>query len=224
MQAPELVANVQDGKIMQGDHLVLEDVHFSLARAEFCYIIGKTGSGKSSFLKTLYGALPIRGGYAEVAGQDLSKLDRKNMPSFRRKLGMIFQEFFLFENWTVEENMKFILEATDWKDEQLIHKRIEEVVKQINLSSKLHTTVSKLSGGEKQRVAIGRSILNKPIILIADEPTGNLDPETSDDILFLLRNLAVTNNTAILVATHDHRLMKKLPGRMYTCKNGGLHE
>lgn len=224
MQAPELVANVQDGRIMQGEHLILDNVNFSLARAEFCYIIGKTGSGKSSFLKTLYGALPLRGGYAEIAGYDLAKLDRKSMPEFRRKLGMIFQEFFLFDEWTVQENMRFILKATDWKDDGLINQRIEEVIDQIDLEHKLHTKVSKLSGGEKQRVAIGRSILNNPVILIADEPTGNLDPETSDDILFLLRNLAVTNNTAILVATHDHRLMKKLPGRMYTCKGGGLNE
>lgn len=214
-----LIVSMRDGQICQGEIRVLEGVHLSLYRGEFTYLIGKTGSGKSSLLKTLYGALPLTIGTARVAGFDLRSLDRKNIPLLRRKLGMVFQDFNLLNDRTIRENLRFVLLATDWKDNKKINHRIDEVLKQVHLSKAIEKMPHELSGGEQQRVAIARALLNTPDLLIADEPTGNLDPETSGEIIRLMRKLSVEYNTAVLLASHDKLVMDAFPARVLACKD-----
>jgi len=172
----------------------------------------------------LYGALPLREGKGEVAGFDLLQLDRKKTPFLRRKLGVVFQDFNLLSDRNVDQNLRFVLSATGWKNEQDIRRRIEEVLAKVSLSDKLHSMPHELSGGEQQRVVIARALLNQPELIIADEPTGNLDPDTSDEILQLLRRLAQVNNTAILVATHDYRIIENFPARIIRCIQGRIVE
>lgn len=197
-------------------------VNLKISRGEFTYLIGKTGSGKSSLLKTLYGALPLREGKGVVAGFDISGLDRKSIPLLRRQLGIVFQDFNLLPDRTVNDNLRFVLEATGWKDDNKIKERIREVLKQVDLQEKYKVLPHKLSGGEQQRVVIARSLLNEPQIILADEPSGNLDPETADDILLLLRQLAQKHNTAVLFATHDYRIIENFPARIIRCLNGRI--
>ncbi len=196
----------------------------TISQGEFAYLIGKTGSGKSSLLKVLYGALPLKEGKGEVAGFDLLQLDRKKTPFLRRKLGVVFQDFNLLSDRNVDQNLRFVLSATGWKNEQDIRRRIEEVLAKVSLSDKLYSMPHELSGGEQQRVVIARALLNQPELIIADEPTGNLDPDTSDEILQLLRRLAQVNNTAILVATHDYRIIENFPARIIRCIQGRIVE
>ena len=206
----------QDGKI------VLENINLSIGEGEFTYLIGKTGSGKTSLLKVIYAALPLEKGNGEVAGLDLRSVTRKNMHLLRRKLGIVFQDFNLLTDRTVEENLLFVLRATGWTDPAEMAVRVTEVLNDVNLLDKRHAMPFELSGGEQQRIVIARALLNKPALLIADEPTGNLDPETSDDVLVLMRNLAKQNNTAVICATHDYRILQNFPARIIRAQHGKL--
>ncbi len=219
-----LIVRLQEVNIYQQQNLVLQSVNLRVTRGEFVYLIGKTGSGKSSLLKTLYGALPLTNGKGEVAGFDLSRMDRKTLPLLRRQLGIVFQDFNLLSDRPVLENLFFVLEATGWKDKSKMEARAREVLDQVDLRNKNKKMPHELSGGEQQRVVIARALLNQPALIIADEPTGNLDPETSDDILLLLRQLSKVNNTAVLFATHDYRVLENFPARIIRCINGRILE
>ena len=224
MSGIPLVLDIKNGVFGQSEEPILKDVEFSLAEAEMCYLIGKSGSGKSTFLRTLYGALPLISGSANIAGFDLSILNKKSIPQLRRAIGMVFQKFHLFDRWTVEQNLDYVLKATDWKNLKDRTDRISEVIEEIKLSDKRDIRVHQLSGGEQQKVVIARAILNKPQLIIADEPTGNLDPESSEEIMHLLYKIASENKMAILIATHDHILMQKFPARVFNCINGNIVE
>lgn len=213
------IAALQQADIYQKDQLVLEQVTMDLYKGEFTYLIGKSGSGKSSLLKTLYAALPLTKGKGSVAGFDLRKLNRKQIPQLRRKLGIIFQDFNLLMDRSVEENLQFVLRATNWKSKELMRKQIDQMLEQVGMEDKRKSMPYRLSGGEQQRVVIARALLNEPELIIADEPTGNLDPETSDDILLLLRQLAQNHDTAVLFATHDYRILENFPARIIRCHN-----
>lgn len=204
------------------DHVVLENISLTIGEGEFTYLIGKTGSGKTSLLKTLYAALPLTKGKGEVAGFDLSTVDRKNVHLLRRKIGIVFQDFNLLTDRNVEENLLFVLRATGWTDPIEMDKRVEEVLEGVHLADKRFSMPYELSGGEQQRIVIARALLNRPVLLIADEPTGNLDPETSDDVLVLMRNLAKEHNTAVLCATHDYRILQNFPARIIRIRLGKL--
>lgn len=206
----------------QDARVVLENISLTIGPGEFTYLIGKTGSGKTSLLKTLYAALPLANGNGEVAGFDLRSVTRKNVHQLRRKLGIVFQDFNLLTDRNVEENLLFVLRATGWTDKAEMDQRVQEVLEGVNLLDKRHAMPYELSGGEQQRIVIARALLNRPVLLIADEPTGNLDPETSDDVLTLLRNLAKEYNTAVLCATHDYRILQNFPARIVRIRNGKL--
>lgn len=207
----------------QNNSLVLHDVDISIERGEFCYLIGKTGSGKSSLLKTLYGALPLENGEGTIAGYDLKKLKRKDVPYLRRKLGIVFQDFQLLTDRNVTENLMFVLKATGWTDKDKCLQRIHEVLQKVGLPTKDYKMPNELSGGEQQRVVIARALLNDPEIILADEPTGNLDPDVTDDIMTLLKSIAESGR-AVLMATHDYRIINKFPGSIYKCENGRVEK
>ena len=219
-----LIVWLQGVSIFQKERLILKDVNLRISKGEFVYLIGKTGSGKSSLLKTLYGALPLSSGKGEIAGFDLSQMNRRTLPMLRRKLGIVFQDFNLLTDRSVQENLFFVLKATGWKDLGMMQARIREVLDQVDLKNVNVKMPHQLSGGEQQRVVIARALLNRPEMIIADEPTGNLDPETSDDILLLLRQLAKLNDTAVLFATHDYRVLEHFPARIIRCMNGKIME
>jgi cell division transport system ATP-binding protein len=206
----------QDGKV------VLENINLTVGEGEFSYLIGKTGSGKTSLLKTIYAALPLLKGFGEVAGFDLKTINRKNIHLLRRKLGIVFQDFNLLTDRNVAANLLFVLKATNWTDETAMNERVQEVLQEVNLVDKAMAMPFELSGGEQQRIVIARALLNKPVLLIADEPTGNLDPETSDDVLVLMRNLAKQHNTAVICATHDYRILQNFPARIIRIQQGKL--
>jgi cell division transport system ATP-binding protein len=195
-----------------------------LNETEFAYLIGKTGSGKSSLLKILYGELPLTEGNGSVAGFDLKNLKRKEVPMLRRKIGIVFQDFQLLMDRTVIQNMIFVLGATGWKDKTLIQKRALSVLQLVGVEQKANAMPHALSGGEQQRVAIARALLNQPELLLADEPTGNLDPETSEEIMHLLIAVAQEEKSAILMATHDLNMVKKFPARVLRVGNGSVTE
>lgn len=218
MAAP--VVEMQEASVFQGDRCVLTELNFTIESGEFVYLIGRTGTGKSTLLKTLYAALPLPKGKGEVAGHSLRRLNRKTIPEFRRKLGIVFQDFNLLDDRNTTENLSFVLNATGWKEEKNIRMRIGEVLTQVGLSEKALAMPHELSGGEQQRLVLARALLNRPRILIADEPTGNLDPETSDDVMQLIRRMAKEYNMAVLFATHDYRIIEQFPGRILRCNNG----
>jgi cell division transport system ATP-binding protein len=219
----ETVIELQDGQVFQGDNLVLSDVDINITKGEFVYLIGQTGSGKSSLLKTLYGELPLERGEGAIAGFNLKGLKTKDIPFLRRKLGIVFQDFQLLTDRTVFKNLEFVLKATGWKNDTEIRTRVSEVLEQVNLSTKDFKMPHELSGGEQQRVVIARALLNHPEIILADEPTGNLDPKVSDDIMNLLVEIS-KKGTAILMATHDYRIIQKFPGKILRCENGMVGE
>ncbi len=208
--------------IYQGNVLILEDVNFKVEKGEFVYLVGKTGTGKSSLLKTLYGELSLKEGKANVVGFDLRMMNWKTVPFLRRNLGVVFQEFQLLTDRNVHENLKFVLKATGWKEEKLMEEKINEVLEQVGLKNKAYKMPYEMSGGEQQRVDIARALLNSPKLILADEPTGNLDPETSDEIMQLLFNIAKNYGTAIIMATHDFIVINRYPSRMLKTEFGRL--
>ena len=217
------IVKLTNADIRQADgSMILKNISLNIGEGEFTYIIGKTGSGKSSLLKTLYAALPLEQGFGEVAGIDLRSISRRNVHELRRKLGIVFQDFNLLTDRNVEQNLLFVLSATGWENVADMDKRVGEVLEEVSLSGKRAAMPYELSGGEQQRVVIARALLNKPSLLLADEPTGNLDPETSDDVLTLMRNLAKQHNTAVLCATHDYRILQNFPARILRVMGGKL--
>jgi cell division transport system ATP-binding protein len=202
---------------------VLSNVAFSIDKGEFVYIIGKVGSGKSSLLKTMYGELALKEGEATILDFDLMKLKQKHLPQLRRKLGVIFQDFQLLSDRTVENNLKFVLKATGWKKNVEITQRIQDVLDLVGMSTKGYKYPHELSGGEQQRIAIARALLNKPKLIVADEPTGNLDPETAQGIMELLRQIS-QSGTAVIMSTHNMPLLDQYPGIVYRCFEGHLEE
>lgn len=221
----ETVIDLTDVQIFQRHNLVLSDVDVKIGKGEFVYLIGQTGSGKSSLLKTLYGELKLDTGHGQgsIAGFDLTKLKPKEIPFLRRKLGIVFQDFQLLTDRTVYQNLLFVLKATGWKNDSEIKARINQVLELVGLHTKDFKMPHELSGGEQQRVVIARALLNEPEIILADEPTGNLDPKVSDDIMTLLHSIS-RQGTAILMATHDYRIIQKYPGRILRCAQGTISE
>ncbi|MEK0441325.1 MAG: hypothetical protein RL403_303 [Bacteroidota bacterium] len=215
------VLSMTQATIFQGENPVLSEVNFSVEQHEFVFLIGRTGSGKSSLLKTLYADLPLKSGLAEVVGYSLSQIKNKEIPFLRRKIGIIFQDFQLFTDRSVHDNLEFVLKATGWTDPLLIKERIGDVLLQVGLLEALNKMPHQLSGGEQQRVVIARSLLNNPSILLADEPTGNLDPDVADGIFKLFQDIN-KKGTAILMATHNHDLLRKYPYRVLKCEKGKL--
>lgn len=215
------VLSMTQATIFQGENPVLSDVTFSVEQHEFVFLIGRTGSGKSSLLKTLYADLPLKSGLSEVVGYSLPEIKNKEVPFLRRKIGIIFQDFQLFTDRSVHENLSFVLKATGWTDPILIKERIGEVLLQVGLLEALNKMPHQLSGGEQQRIVIARALLNNPSILLADEPTGNLDPDVADGIFKLFQDIN-KKGTAILMATHNHELLRKYPYRVLKCEKGKL--
>lgn len=214
------IVELRGANIRQGDRNILENVDLRIAPGEFVYLVGKTGSGKSSLLKTLYAALPLTSGSASVAGFDLRKTGRRKIPKLRRQLGIVFQDFNLLMDRAVEDNLRFALEATGWKKGPDAEERINQVLEEVGLTDRRRSMPHTLSGGEQQRVAFARAMLNAPALLIADEVTGNLDPETSKDILELMRKLGREHGTAVIFATHDYRLLDTFQARVVRCEGG----
>lgn len=223
MQIP-LVIDIQNATIANDDRIVLEDINFSLAQGEMTYIIGKSGSGKSSLMKTLYAANAPQSGSVRVGDFHIERMKRKEIPLLRRSMGMVFQDFNLFKNWTVRQNLEYVLKATDWKIKQDISNRVIEVLTQVGLVEKIDQHVHTLSGGEQQRIVIARAILNHPKLILADEPTGNLDPDTSKEIFHLLYAVANKNKSAMLITTHDYRIIDLFPAKVYECTNNNVVE
>jgi cell division transport system ATP-binding protein len=209
--------------VFQQKNLVLSNVNLHVDKGDFVWLIGQTGSGKSSLLKVIYGDLNIPGGEGHACGYDLRKLPSKDVPFLRRKLGIVFQDFQLLTDRSVEDNLRFVMQATGWTDKKLIAERTLDVLEKVGLRSKLKKMPHELSGGEQQRVVIARALINDPEIILADEPTGNLDPDTSEEIVLLLKQIS-QSGTAILIATHDYHIIRTFPSRIIKCENGKVLE
>lgn len=216
----EPIIQLSHANIYQGSNLVLQEVNLTVNKGEFVYLVGKTGTGKSSLLKTLYGELPLRDGEGMVAGFNLRGLDWKKVPYLRRNLGVVFQDFQLLTDRNVNNNLKFVLKATGWTDERLMDEKIADVLDKVGLKAKGFKMPYEMSGGEQQRIDIARALLNSPKLILADEPTGNLDPETSDEIMKLLMSISKDYNTAIVMASHDYIVVQKFPARMIRTEKG----
>ena len=216
----EPIIQLRNVNIYQGGNLVLQDVNLTVNKGEFVYLVGKTGTGKSSLLKSLYGELSLKEGEGEVAGFQLRGLDWKKVPYLRRTLGVVFQDFQLLTDRNVNNNLKFVLKATGWTDEKLMDEKIADVLDKVGLKAKGFKMPFELSGGEQQRIDIARALLNSPKLILADEPTGNLDPETSDEIMNLLFSICKDYNTAIVMASHDYIVVQKFPARMIRTERG----
>lgn len=207
--------------VYQKDNLILSEVSMSIERGEFCYLIGRTGSGKSSLMKILYADLPLREGRARVAGFDLQSLKEKQIPFLRRKIGIVFQDFQLLNDRSIKDNLLFVMHATGWRDKIAMEERLQDVLEKVGLQNKGFKMPHQLSGGEQQRVVIARALINDPDIILADEPTGNLDPETSLGIMELMFDISKTGR-AVLMATHDYTLLNQFPARVLRCESGRL--
>jgi cell division transport system ATP-binding protein len=223
-QMSELVVQLDNVNIYQSGSLILQDVNLKVEKGEFVYLVGRTGAGKSSLLKTLYGELTLTEGKGNVVGFNLKDMTWKTLPFLRRNLGVVFQDFQLLTDRNVHENLKFVLKATGWQDEQLMEQKIDDVLNKVGLQNKGFKMTYEMSGGEQQRVDIARALLNAPKLILADEPTGSLDPETSDEIMQLLMQIAKEDGTAILMATHDFMVVNKFPSRTLTTEGGKLVE
>ncbi len=215
------VIETENLSVFQRNILILSGINFSIEKGEFVYLIGVTGSGKSSLLKTLYAELPLVEGNAKVAGYNLKTLKQKEIPFLRRKLGIVFQDFQLLIDRSINENLLFVLKATGWKDHRKMDEKIQEVLEKVGLGTKGFKMPHQLSGGEQQRVVIARALLNDPELILADEPTGNLDPDTSEGIIQLLKDIS-KNNRAVLMASHDFMMIEKYPSRTLRCENGKI--
>jgi cell division transport system ATP-binding protein len=216
----QAIIELKSVNIYQSNNLILGNVNISVDKGEFVYLVGKTGTGKSSLLKTLYGDLELTNGEGWVVGYNLRELDWKKVPYLRRNLGVVFQDFQLLTDRNVNENLKFVLKATGWKDEKLMDEKIADVLDKVGLKTKGFKMPFELSGGEQQRVDIARALLNSPKLILADEPTGNLDPETSDEIMQLLFHISRDYGTAIVMATHDYIVINKFPARTIKTEAG----
>lgn len=220
----ESIVSLKNVKIFQGSNLILQDVNINVNKGEFVYLVGKTGTGKSSLLKTLYGDLPLKEGEGTVVDYDLKQMTWKKVPFLRRSLGVVFQDFQLLTDRNVHENLKFVLRATGWKDNKLMEEKINDVLDKVGLRSKGFKMPFEMSGGEQQRVDIARALLNSPKLILADEPTGNLDPETSEEIMQLLFQISKDFNTAVIMATHDYIVINRYPARMLKTERGQVYD
>ncbi|QNL22862.1 ATP-binding cassette domain-containing protein [Hyphobacterium sp. CCMP332] len=221
--APDLVLEVRNAFIYQEENAVLKDISFNVTKGEFVYLIGRTGSGKSSLLKTLYADLPFNSGEIVIAGHRINGIPRKEIPELRRKIGIVFQDFQLLMDRSVEENLVFVMKATGWKESSKIKQRLSSVLMRVGLGSLGSKLPHQLSGGEQQRVAIARSLINDPQLLIADEPTGNLDPQVAEGILNLFQEIN-KGGTAVLMATHNHNFIEKIPARVIKCAENKIFD
>jgi cell division transport system ATP-binding protein len=217
------IIKLDDVDVFQQKHLVLSNVNLHVDKGDFVWLIGQTGSGKSSLLKIIYGDLNITKGEGHACGYDLKNMPDKQIPFLRRKLGIVFQDFQLLTDRPVEQNLEFVMRATGWKDKKLIAERTLDVLEKVGLRSKLKKMPHELSGGEQQRVVIARAMINDPEIILADEPTGNLDPETSEEIVLLLKQISL-GGTSVLIATHDYHIIRTFPSRIIKCENGKVLE
>jgi len=224
MDSTNNILYLRDANIYQGNMLVLNNVNLEVDKGEFIYLIGKTGTGKSSLLKTLYGELYLREGEGNVAGHDLKLLTWQNIPQLRRNLGIVFQDFRLLTDRNVFQNLEFVLKATGWKDKVEMREKIENVLSKVGLKNKGEKMPYEMSGGEQQRVDIARALLNNPKLILADEPTGNLDPDTTDEIMQLLFNICRDYQTAFIMATHDYGIIQKYPARVVKIEQGMVKE
>ena len=215
------IVKYRNVELLRQEHVVLKDVSFELQQGEFLYLIGKVGSGKSSLLKSIYSEIPISDGSARVFDYDLTNIKRKEIPMLRRQIGIVFQDFQLLTDRNVYDNLRFVLDATGWNDAGEKEARIEEVLKQVGMLNKSYKMPHELSGGEQQRIVIARALLNKPQLILADEPTGNLDPETGNQIVALLHTIS-QNGTAVLMSTHNYSIVQNFPAKIMKCENMAL--
>jgi len=220
----EKTIDFKNVRVFKGKTTLLQDLSLSIESHSLCYLVGRTGSGKSSFMRALYADLDCEGDQAMVCGEELPLSSGNAIARLRRKQGMIFQDFKLFEDWTVEENLDFVLKRTGWKNKSQRAARVIDVLNSVDLVNDRHRKVTTMSGGEQQRIAVARALLNSPQLILADEPTANLDPKTADEIMYLVKNIHQELGNVILIATHDYRIIDKFPGRVFECDQQTIQE